>query len=116
MDWTEHDDEGAGHFHAHDHPRDHGASPHAHLHTNTRDVLNRISRLSGHLASIKRMIESGRDCSEVLVQLSAVDSAIRSTMRVILKEHLQTCIVDAVKTGDKECLEELADSVDRFMK
>lgn len=54
------------------------------------------------------MIEPGGGCSEVPAQLSAADPAIRGTMGVILKEHALACTVDAVKAGDRECLEELA--------
>ena len=58
---------------------------HTHTHTQTKAVLNRMSRLIGHLNAVKGMIEEGRDCSEVLIQLSAVNAAIRSVSRVILE-------------------------------
>lgn len=95
---------------------------HSHSHTHTHDpqqikaVLNRLSRAIGHLESIKKMIESGRDCSEVLIQLSAVKSAINNTGKVILQDHIQHCLVDAVETGDMEAIEELNKAIDRFMK
>ena len=76
----------------------------------------RLSRAIGHLESIRRMVEEGRDCSEVLIQLSAVKSAINNTGKVILQDHIQHCIVDAVKDGDMEALEELNKAIDRFMK
>ena len=86
---------------------------HSHTHTH---VINRLSRAIGHLESIRRMVEEGRDCSEVLIQLSAVKSAINNTGKVILQDHIQHCIVDAVKDGDMEALEELNKAIDRFMK
>lgn len=89
---------------------------HTHTHENTKAVLNRLSKVIGHLESIKRMVESGRDCSEVLVQLAAVKSAINSTGKVILKDHIEHCIVDAVREQDMEVLEELNKAIDRFMK
>ena len=89
---------------------------HAHTHQNTKAVLNRLSRAIGHLESIKRMVEDGRDCSEVLIQLSAVKSAINNTGKVILQDHIQHCIVDAVESGDQDALEELNKAIDRFMK
>ena len=61
---------------------------HTHTHENTKAVINRLSRAIGHLESIRRMVEEGRDCSEVLIQLSAVKSAINNTGKVILKEHI----------------------------
>ena len=72
---------------------------HTHTHENTKAVINRLSRAIGHLESIRRMVEEGRDCSEVLIQLSAVKSAINNTGKVILQDHIQHCIVDAVKDG-----------------
>ena len=101
------------HEHAHSHGHDHG---HGHVHTNTKAVLNRLSRAIGHLESIKRMVEDGRDCSEVLIQLSAVKSAINNTGKVILKDHIEHCMVDAVESGDHKAIEELTEAIDRFMK
>ena len=90
---------------------------HSHTHTHeNKAVINRLSRAIGHLESIRRMVEEGRDCSEVLIQLSAVKSAINNTGKVILQDHIQHCIVDAVKDGDMEALEELNKAIDRFMK
>ena len=99
--------------HSHD-GHSHGAHPH--VHTNTKAVLNRLSRAIGHLESIRRMVEEGRDCSEVLIQLSAVKSAINNTGKVILQDHIEHCIVDAVESGDHEALEELSRAIDRFVK
>ena len=94
----------------------HGAHDHQPSHTQTKAVLNRMARLIGHLESIKHMIEDGRDCSEVLVQLSAVDSAIKGVSRIILKDHLEHCIVDAVRDNDQEALDQLNRAIDRFIK
>jgi len=101
------------HEHDHGHGHDHG---HTHTHTNTKAVLNRLSRAIGHLESIKRMVEEGRDCSEVLIQLSAVKSAINNTGKVILKDHIEHCMVDAVESGDHQAIVELTEAIDRFMK
>ena len=89
---------------------------HMHSHTQTKAVLNRMSRLIGHLESIKHMIENGRDCSEVLIQLSAVDSAIKGVSRIILKDHMEHCIVDAVRENDTEALKALDKAIDQFLK
>lgn len=89
---------------------------HTHTHQNTKAVLNRLSRAIGHLESIKRMVEDGRDCSEVLIQLSAVKAAINNTGKVILQDHIEHCIVDAIESGDRETLKELQKAIDRFIK
>ena len=99
----------------HTHGDDHGHT-HTHKHTSTKAVLNRLSRAIGHMESIKRMVEEGRDCTEVLVQLSAVKAAINNTGKVILQDHIQHCIVDAVEHGDRQAIAELNKAIDRFVK
>lgn len=108
----EHEEQAHDH-HEHGHAHAHG---HAHTHANTKAVLNRLSRAIGHLESIRRMVEEGRDCSEVLIQLSAVKSAINNTGKVILKDHIEHCLVDAVECGDMEAIADLTEAIDRFMK
>ena len=108
---------GEAHMHSdgtvHTHAHGHG---HYHHHENTKAVLNRLSRAIGHLESIKRMVEDGRDCSEVLIQLSAVRSAINNTGKVILEDHIKHCLVEAIESGDMETIEELNKAIDRFVK
>ena len=99
------------HVHTHD-----GTHPHHHSHAQTKAVLNRLSRAIGHMESIKRMVEEGRDCSEVLIQLSAVKSAINNTGKVILKNHLDHCIVEAIEQNDMETIRALDEAIDKFIK
>lgn len=87
-----------------------------HEHMQTKAVLNRLSRAQGHLESVRRMVERGEDCTEVLVQLSAVISALNSTGRVILKDHITHCIVDAVEENDLDAINRLDAAIDRFMR
>lgn len=103
------------HHHVHESGEGH-AHNHGHTHTNTKAVLNRLSRAIGHLESIRRMVEDGRDCSEVLIQLSAVKSAINNTGKVILKDHIEHCLVDAVECGDMDSIADLTEAIDRFIK
>ena len=58
-------------------------------HQNSKAVSNRLSRAIGHLESIRRMVEDGRDCTEVLVQLSAVKSAVNNAGKVILQDYIE---------------------------
>lgn len=88
---------------------------HTHTHENTKAVLNRLSRIIGHLQAVRRMVEEGRDCSEVLIQLAAVRSALDGAGKVILQDHMQHCIVDAVKSGDQQAIDDLLKAIDRFM-
>lgn len=88
---------------------------HVHTHTQTKSVLNRMSKIIGHMEAIKTMVENGRDCSEVLIQLAAVKSAIGGVSRVILKDHIDHCIVDAARENDTEAIEELKKAIDKFL-
>ena len=89
---------------------------HVHSHEHTKEVSNRLARAIGHLQKVKQMVEDGEDCSEVLVQLAAVKSAINNTGKVILKDHMDHCIVHAVEDGDMEMLDELTSAIDKFIK
>ena len=108
-----------GHAHSHTHVLEDGTvvtHTHTHSHEHTKAVLNRLSRAIGHLESIKKMVENGRYCSEVLIQLSAVKAAINNTGKVILQDHIQHCLVDAIESGDMKEIEELNKAIDRFIK
>lgn len=87
-----------------------------HKHENTQAVINRLSRAIGHLESVKKMVEEGRDCSEVLIQIAAVKSAVNNIGKIILQDHIMHCVVDAVETGDKKVLEDLSSAVGKFIK
>ena len=101
----------------HDHEHDH-EHPHRHVHDekDVKSVCNRLSRIIGHLESIKRMVEDHRDCSEVLIQLSAVRSAVNNTGKVVLQNHLEQCIVEAIHNGDTDQIAELNEAINRFLK
>lgn len=99
------------HVHVHEH-----GHTHVHTHTQTKAVLNRMARLIGHLQSVRRMVEEGRDCSEVLLQISAVDAALKNVGKIILKDHMEHCIVDAVQDNDREALARLEQAIDRFVR
>lgn len=89
---------------------------HGHVHPNQKAVINRLARAIGHLEKVKRMVEEGYDCSEVLIQLAAVRSALDNTGKVILKDHMEHCMVDAVAEGDTDAIQGLCDAIDKFMK
>jgi DNA-binding FrmR family transcriptional regulator len=65
---------------------------HMHVHKHTRAVINRLSRIEGHIRSIKTMLEEGRDCAEILIQISAVQAAINRTGKAVLEDHLESCL------------------------
>ena len=104
-------DHGDGHVHAHTHTHEHG---HGHTHTQTKAVVNRLARAIGHLESVKRMVEEGRDCTDVLIQLAAVRSALNNTAKIILKDHIEHCISGA-DHGDGDSHQHLNAAIDKFI-
>ena len=110
------------HEHDHEYPHAHGIehshSHHGHVHSpeETKAIANRLARAIGHLEHVKMMVEEGRDCSDVLVQLSAVKSALNSTGLLILQSHIEHCIVESVKSGDMEAVQELNKAIARYIK
>lgn len=107
----DHEDHDHAYLHAHGIPHSHG-----HVHENQKAVINRLSRAIGHLEKVRRMVENGEDCSDVLIQLAAVRSALDNTGKVILKDHMRHCMVDAVAAGDQEAIDDLCQAIDKFMK
>lgn len=97
------------HLHSHEHDHSHG-----HTHTQTKAVLNRLSRAIGHLESVRTMVETGRDCTEVLIQLAAVRSALSSTAKVILKDHMEHCISEDGVDAEEQ-MRALNEAIDKFM-
>mgnify|MGYP002520502879 CR=1 FL=1 len=68
------------------------------------------------MESVKRVVEDGRDCAEVLVQIAAVKSAMNNVGKVILQDHMRHCMVDAVAAGDADAIDDLCQAIDKFMK
>ena len=113
------------HGHTHDHDEAHGHThdhSHAHNHSHTHDpqqtraIINRLKRSIGHLDKVRRMVEDGEDCADVLIQLSAVKSEINNTGKLILKQHMEHCIVEAVRENDQTSIDKMNEAIDRFMK
>ena len=90
---------------------------HSHHHDpkTTKAIINRMNRAIGHMESIKNMIADDRDCSELLIQIAAVRSAINNIGKLILEEHINHCVVHAIESGDEEMLEELREAIEKFV-
>jgi CsoR family transcriptional regulator, copper-sensing transcriptional repressor len=104
-----HDHPHESHNHLHDHP-------HVHSDESIKKIVNRLSRLEGHIRGVKTMVQDDRPCPEVLVQIAAVRGALDRVARMILDEHLTQCVARAAKEGNIEMeLEELKAALDRFL-
>jgi DNA-binding FrmR family transcriptional regulator len=91
---------------------------HSHVHDekSLRLIMNRLSRIEGHIRGIKTMVQESRPCPEVLIQIAAVRGALDKVARAILDEHLTDCIARAALEGNIEQeIEELKAALDRFL-
>lgn len=84
-------------------------------HPQSKKVINRLARLIGHLEAVKKMAEEGRDCSEVLIQISAVMSALNSVGKVILEDHISHCLVDKSDQDRSATLDKLLNAIDAYV-
>ncbi|MEM8778880.1 MAG: metal-sensing transcriptional repressor [Cyanobacteria bacterium P01_G01_bin.49] len=99
--------------HQHDHKTHHR---HVHSDASLKQVINRLSRIEGHIRGVKTMVAESRPCPEVLIQLAAVRGAIDRVSRLILDEHLNECVARAAQEGNiEEELEQLKAALDRFL-
>lgn len=87
-----------------------------HRHQSTKAVVNRMSRAIGHLEAVKQMVEEDRDCSEVLIQLAAVQSALRKAGKMILTDHIEHCVLHAEPGGKDQAMSDLSRALDQFLK
>ncbi|MEY8562327.1 metal-sensing transcriptional repressor [Eggerthellaceae bacterium 3-80] len=78
------------------------------------DLIKRLNRAIGQLNGIKNMIEDNRYCGDVLTQLAAAESAIRRTSEMLLENHLQTCVIEEIRKGNDEVVDEVMTLMRRF--
>ena len=77
-------------------------------------ITNRLSRIEGQISGVKNMIKEDRDCDDVLIQLSAINNAVKSLANVILKSHLNSCVKEKIKNDDAEVMDEIVELFKRF--
>ncbi|MBV8885805.1 MAG: metal-sensing transcriptional repressor [Chroococcidiopsidaceae cyanobacterium CP_BM_RX_35] len=101
---------------SHSHAVGKSAHPHVHSEESLKRVVNRLSRIEGHIRGIKTMVQESRPCPDVLMQIAAVRGAVDRVARMILDEHLTECIAKAAQEGDMEVeIEKLKAALDRFL-
>lgn len=101
--------------HSHD---SHGEGSHSHVHDDEsiRLIVNRLSRIEGHVRGLKRMVQDQENCPDVLIQVAAVRGALDKVARLILDEHLTQCVLRAAEQGNIEAeIEELQAALNRFL-
>ena len=80
-----------------------------------RDVEKRINRAVGQLNGIKAMVADDRYCGDVLTQLAAVESAVKAISRMVMQDHLETCVVERIQDGDTQVTDEVMSLFKKFM-
>jgi DNA-binding FrmR family transcriptional regulator len=80
-----------------------------------KKVLNRLSRIEGQVAALRRMVEDDRPCPQVLVQMAAVRGALARTGQVLLDQHVRTCVADALASGDPDARDTTLDELSELL-
>lgn len=81
-----------------------------------RDLMNRLKRIEGQVRGVENMVESGVYCTDILVQVSAITSALNSFNKVLLANHVKTCVADNIRNGNDEVVDELVNTLQKLMK
>ena len=81
-----------------------------------RDLINRLSRIEGQVRGVKRMVERDVYCTDILIQVSSINAALNSFNKVLLAEHIRTCVAKDIREGKEETIEELVAAMQRLMK
>ena len=81
-----------------------------------KDLIHRLNRIEGQVRGIKRMVEEDYYCTDILVQVSAVNAALNSFNKVLLANHIRTCVAEDIKAGKEETVDELVLTLQKLMK
>lgn len=81
-----------------------------------RDLINRLNRIEGQVRGIKGMVEKEAYCVDILTQVSAIQSALNGFNKVLLSNHIKTCVVDDIRQGNDEVVDELLKTLQKLMK
>lgn len=81
-----------------------------------KDLINRLNRIEGQVRGIKKMVENGTYCTDILIQVSAVNAALNSFNKVLLGNHIRTCVAEDIRQGKEETIEELVTTLQKLMR
>ena len=84
--------------------------------TEKKDLMNRLKRIEGQVRGVEGMLESGAYCTDILMQVSAITSALNSFNKVLLKNHVKTCVAENIRSGNDEVIDELVTTLQKLMK
>ena len=84
-------------------------------HKHRKEVTNRLARIEGHVRGIKKLVEEDRECPDILIQIAAVRAALNQVGRIVLEDHMETCVLEAAKEGKSEkAVADLKDALIKF--
>lgn len=81
-----------------------------------KDLMNRLKRIEGQVRGVENMLENGAYCTDILIQVSAINSALNSFNKVLLSEHLKTCVAENIRNGNDDVIDELTATLQKLMK
>ena len=81
-----------------------------------KDLMNRLKRIEGQVRGVEGMLESGAYCTDILMQVSAITSALNSFNKVLLGNHVKTCVAENIRSGNDEVIDELVITLQKLMK
>lgn len=81
-----------------------------------KDLINRLNRIEGQVRGVKNMVERDAYCTDILTQVSAITAALNSFNKVLLSNHIKTCVADNIKEGNDEVVDELVTTLQKLMK
>ena len=81
-----------------------------------KKLINRLNRIEGQIRGIKSMVENNAYCTDILIQVSAVNSALNSFNKILLANHIRTCVAEDIRMGKEETIDELTAVLQKLMK
>lgn len=81
-----------------------------------KDLINRLNRIEGQIRGIKKMVENDAYCTDILVQVSAANAALNSFNKILLSNHIRTCVANDIREGKEETIDELVMTLQKLMK
>jgi len=81
-----------------------------------KDLVNRLNRIEGQVRGVKKMVEDDRYCIDIVTQVSAIQAALNSFNKVLLSNHIKSCVVDDIKKGSEETVDELCATLQKLMR
>lgn len=97
--------------------RENSGQEQEHEHKYRKDIINRLAIVEGHIRSVKEMTINGRQCPDILLQIAAVQKALDGAAKLLLKDHLENCVVDAVHHGnEKQIIAELNHAINSYLR